>query len=76
MGNAICLYVTPCLNVSTTPITTMECRQCLPCPAKRLTLLNMAFPVVEFQGRDTKLEMFLAKNQLYSNEITKFWKLE
>ena len=29
-----------------------------------------------FQGRDTKLERFLAKNQLYSNEITKFWKLE
>ena len=23
-----------------------------------------------FQGRDTKLESFLAKNQLYSNEIT------
>ena len=29
-----------------------------------------------FQGKDTKLERFLAKNQLYSNEITKFWKLE
>ena len=29
-----------------------------------------------FQRRDTKLERFLAKNQLYSNEITKFWKLE
>ena len=25
-----------------------------------------------FQVRDTKLERFLAKNQLYSNEITKF----
>ena len=25
-----------------------------------------------FQGRDTKLERFLAKNQLHSNEITKF----
>ena len=25
-----------------------------------------------FQRRDTKLEKFLAKNQLYSNEITKF----
>ena len=25
-----------------------------------------------FYGRDTKLERFLAKNQLYSNEITKF----
>jgi hypothetical protein len=25
-----------------------------------------------FQGRYTKLERFLAKNQLYSNEITKF----
>ena len=25
-----------------------------------------------FQGRDTKLERFLAKNQLYSNETTKF----
>ena len=33
---------------------------------------GMAIPVVEFQGRDTKLERFLAKNQLYSNEITKF----
>ena len=29
-----------------------------------------------FQGRDTKLKRFLAKNQLYSNEITKFWELE
>ena len=26
--------------------------------------------------KETKLERFLAKNQLYSNEITKFWKLE
>ena len=25
-----------------------------------------------FQERDTKLERFLAKNQLYSDEITKF----
>ena len=25
-----------------------------------------------FQGRDTKLERFLAKNQLHLNEITKF----
>ena len=25
-----------------------------------------------FQERDTKLERFLAKNQLHSNEITKF----
>ena len=25
-----------------------------------------------FQGRDTKLKRFLAKDQLYSNEITKF----
>ena len=25
-----------------------------------------------FQGRDKKLERFLAENQLYSNEITKF----
>ena len=25
-----------------------------------------------FQGRDTKLERFWAKNQLYSNKITKF----
>jgi hypothetical protein len=32
----------------------------------------MAFPVVEFPRGDTKLERFLAKNQLYSNEITKF----
>ena len=29
-----------------------------------------------FQGRDTKLEKFLAKNQLQSNEITKFGELE
>ena len=28
--------------------------------------------VWSFQGRDTKLERFLAKDQLYSNEITKF----
>ena len=26
-------------------------------------IFSMAIPVVEFQGRDTKLEMFLAKNQ-------------
>ena len=30
------------------------------------------FRLWSFQGRDTKLERFLAKNQLYSNEITKF----
>ena len=30
------------------------------------------FLLWSFQGRDTKLERFLAKNQLYSNEITKF----
>ena len=29
------------------------------------------FRLWSFQGRDTKLESFLAKNQLYSNEITK-----
>ena len=29
-----------------------------------------------FQERDTKLERFLANNQLYSNKTTKFWKLE
>ena len=29
-----------------------------------------------FQFRDTKLERFLAKNQLYSKEITKVWELE
>ena len=29
-----------------------------------------------FQGRDTKLERFLAKNKLFSNEIIKFGKLE
>ena len=34
------------------------------------------FRLWSFQGRDTKLKRFLAKNQLYSNEITKFWKLE
>ena len=28
------------------------------------------------QGRDTKLERFWGKNQLYSNEITKFSELE
>ena len=28
------------------------------------------------QGKDTKLESFLAKNQLQSNEITKFGELE
>ena len=28
-----------------------------------------------FQGRDTKLERFLAKNQLHSNEIIEFYKL-
>ena len=30
------------------------------------------FRLWSFQGRDTKLERFLAKNQVYSNEITKF----
>ena len=30
------------------------------------------FRLWSFQGRDTKLERFLAKNQLYSNEITNF----
>ena len=30
------------------------------------------FRLWSFQGRDTKLERLLAKNQLYSNEITKF----
>ena len=30
------------------------------------------FRLWSFQGRDTKLESFLTKNQLYSNEITKF----
>ena len=34
------------------------------------------FQLWSFQGRDTKLERFLTKNQLYSNEITKFWELE
>ena len=29
-----------------------------------------------FQGRDTKLDRFLAKNQLFSNEITKFGGLQ
>ena len=32
----------------------------------------MALPVVEFQGMDTKLERFLDKNQLQSNEIIEF----
>ena len=35
-------------------------------------LYIMALPVVEFQGRDTKLERFLHKNQLQSNEIIEF----
>ena len=30
------------------------------------------FRLWSFQGRDTKLERFLAENQLYSNELTKF----
>ena len=30
------------------------------------------FRLWSFQGRDTKLERFLAKNQLYSNEIPNF----
>ena len=30
------------------------------------------FRLCSFQGRDTELKRFLAKNQLYSNEITKF----
>ena len=30
------------------------------------------FRLWSFQGRDTKLERFLSKNQLYSNKITKF----
>ena len=30
------------------------------------------YRLLSFQGKDTKLEMFLAKNQLYSNEIAKF----
>ena len=34
------------------------------------------FRLWSFQGRNTKLERFLAKNQPYSNEITKFWELE
>ena len=34
------------------------------------------FRLWSFQGRDSKLERFLAKNQLYSNEIAKFWELE
>ena len=32
--------------------------------------------VWRLQGRDTKLERFLAKNQLESNEIIEFWELE
>jgi hypothetical protein len=34
-------------------------------------LKDMAVQVMEF-SRDTKLERFLAKNQLYSNEIVEF----
>ena len=37
---------------------------------------SMAILVVEFfQGRDTILERFLAKNQLYPNEIIEFCEL-
>ena len=43
-------------------------------PIPHLTLWHSR--LWSFLGRDTKLERFLAKNQLYSNEITKFWKLE
>ena len=34
---------------------------------------NIAIPLLSFQGSYTKLEGFLAKNHLQSNEITKFW---
>ena len=37
-----------------------------------LKLILWHYRLWSFQGRDTKLERFLAKNQLYSNEITKF----
>ena len=30
------------------------------------------YGLLSFQGGDLKLEIFLAKHQLYSNEITKF----
>ena len=40
-------------------------RQCVRCTLWHSRLWS-------FQGRDTKLERFLAKNQLYSNEISKF----
>ena len=39
-------------------------------------MADMALPVVEFSREGYKIRRFLAKNQLYSNEITKFWKLE
>jgi len=39
---------------------------------KKLQHTLWHFRLWSFQGRDTKLERFLAKNQLYSNEITKF----
>ena len=32
----------------------------------------MAIPVVEFSREDTKLERFLAKNQLQSNKLPNF----
>jgi hypothetical protein len=42
-----------------------------------LSVCTMAIPVVEFSSEGyRKLERFLAKNQLNSNEITKFWELE
>ena len=38
-----------------------------------LTSLLWHFRLWSFLDRDTRLERFLAKNQLYSNEITRFW---
>ena len=40
------------------------------------TLQLWQYRLWNFQGRDTKLERFLAKNQLQSNEIIEFWELE
>jgi hypothetical protein len=36
------------------------------------TTYNMAIPVVEFSREGYKIRNMLAKNQLYSNEVTKF----
>ena len=43
-----------------------------PGPPRRLDLVVWQYRLWSFQVRDTKLERFLAKNQLESNEIIEF----